>query len=283
MLIVLDIDLHCHSTCSDGTLQPADLIQRAAARGVDVLALTDHDTLDGLALARDAAQAVGMHFIPGVEISVTWRAQTIHVVGLDIDPSAPQLVEGLHTVRRDRLERAHRMSEALAAVGIPDVLSGALALANNPGLLSRTHFARHLVQRGVVADISQAFQHYLVPGKPGYVPHDWSALNTAVQWICAAGGRAVLAHPGRYNLSAGALDALLVDFRLAGGAAIEVITGSHAVDDYHRFEHIARHYGLFASRGSDFHGPGEGNSDFGELPHLPPSLQPVWHDWEVAG
>lgn len=276
----MNIDLHCHSNVSDGALAPREVALRAARRGVDVWALTDHDQLAGLSEARATAADAGMRFVAGVEISVTWRGSTLHVVGLRIDPENPTLASGLVTVRGGRLTRAKRMSEELKASGIDGALEGALRHAENPDMVGRTHFARFLAEIGAVADMKGAFRRYLVPGKPGYVPHVWAALADAVAWIRAAGGQAVLAHPGRYGLSAGAMDSLLQEFRDVGGEAIEVVTGSHSPDQYSHFAALARRLGFAASRGSDFHGPEEG-AEFGTLPALDPDLRPVWRDWAL--
>ena len=278
--MTIDIDLHCHSTVSDGALHPADVVKRAAERGVRVLALTDHDQLGGLAAAREAALEVGIRLVDGVEISVTWRGKTIHVVGLGIGAGVEALGRHLEEVRGGRLGRAKRMGEDLARAGVHGAFEGALRVAEDPDMISRTHFARHLVASGVVKDTKAAFTHYLVPGKPGYVPFEWAALEDAVRWIVEAGGQAVLAHPGRYELSAGALEDLVMEFKRAGGVGIEVVTGSHSPDQYILFGEMARKHGLLASRGSDFHGPGEGG-EFGTLPPLDSRLQPVWHGWNL--
>ena len=274
----MNIDLHCHSHVSDGALAPAQVARRAARAGVAVWSLTDHDQLDGLAEARAAALDEGMQFVDGVEISVSWRGNTVHVVGLRIDPGNESLAASLAAVRGGRLERARAMARDLRAAGIDGAYAGALERAENPAMVSRTHFARFLADIGVVADTRDAFRKFLVPGKPGYVPHQWAALAAAVQWILAAGGQAVLAHPGRYGLSAGAMDALLQEFRAAGGEAIEVVTGSHSPEQYRHFAALAAQYDLAASRGSDFHGPEEG-AEFGTLPPLDPALRPVWREW----
>jgi len=276
----VNIDLHCHSNVSDGALAPAEVARRAAARGVDVWALTDHDQLGGLAQAREAALAAGMRFIDGVEISVTWRGSTIHVVGLRIDPGNATLAAGLARVRGGRIERARQIARELKDAGIDGAFDGALSHAENPEMVSRTHFARFLAQVGAVEGMKDAFRKYLVPGKPGYVPHQWAALADAVRWIREANGQAVLAHPGRYGLSAAALDALLAEFRAAGGEAIEVVTGSHSPEQYRQFGAIAAQQQFCASRGSDFHGPDEG-AEFGSLPPLDPALRPLWHDWAL--
>src|SRR6185436_10748372 len=252
-----------------------------AAQGVDVLALTDHDELGGLDAAREAARIAGIAFVPGVEISVTWRGGTDHIVGLRIDPTEATLADGLESVRSGRVARARRIGQALEDSGISGAFEGALKYAENRTMIGRTHFARYLAEIGAVPDAKSAFKRLLVPGKPGYVPHEWADLTTAIGWIRAAGGRAVLAHPGRYGLSAGALDDLMSEFRAAGGEAIEVVTGSHSPDQYAMFAAIAESRGFLASRGSDFHAPGDGDADFGKLPQLPRGLTPVWHDWEM--
>jgi predicted metal-dependent phosphoesterase TrpH len=276
-----DFDLHSHSVISDGALRPAEVVARAAAQGVDVFALTDHDQLGGLDEAREAAHAAGIGFINGVEVSVTWRGSTVHIVGLRIDPSEPTLTGGLESVRSGRLERGRRIGKELEEAGIAGTFEGALKYSDDHTMVGRTHFARYLAEIGAVPDAKSAFKRFLVPGKPGYVPHEWTDLQSAVAWIRAAGGRAVLAHPGRYGLSSGALKALLDEFKAAGGEAIEVITGSHSPDQYALFAAIAENNGLLASRGSDFHAPGEANADFGKLPGLPDRLTPVWHDWQL--
>ena len=274
-----NFDLHCHSNVSDGVLAPASLAARAKARGVDVWALTDHDEVGGIAEARAAAASLGLPFVPGVEISITWAGQTVHIVGLHVDERNPVLLAGLARTRSGRELRAREMAEQLAAAGIPDAYEGALAYAGNPDLISRTHFARYLIDRGVCRDVPSVFRNYLIEGKPGYVPHRWATLQQSVEWIRAAGGTAVIAHPGRYNFDAMAYDALFSEFRDLGGTAIEVITGSHTPDQYDEYARVAQRYGFLASRGSDFHGPGESRVDLGALPPLPSSVTPVWHDW----
>lgn len=276
----MNVDLHCHSTSSDGALPPAEVVRRAAAKGVELLALTDHDQLGGLEEAREAAHEAGIGFVDGVEISVSWRSMTVHVVGLGIDARHPGLNEGLDRVRSGRIGRAREMGRRLEQAGIAGSFEGAMALADNPVMVSRTHFARYLAQCGRVVSTKEAFRHYLVPGKPGYVSHRWAQLADALRWIVGAGGRAVLAHPGRYRLSAGATADLLGEFRAAGGGAIEVVTGSHTPDQYALFGALALQYGLAASRGSDFHGPEEG-AELGGLPELDRRLRPVWAGWSA--
>jgi predicted metal-dependent phosphoesterase TrpH len=274
-----NFDLHCHSVASDGVLTPAALVRRAHANGVEVLALTDHDEVTGVAEARACAEACGMRLVAGVEVSVTWNAITVHVLGLAVDPSHPTLLGGLEHIRASRARRAERMAAEFDGLGIPGSLAGAYAYAENPSLIGRTHFARFLVERGMARDVRSVFKRYLATGKPGYVPHEWAALGEAVGWIRASGGRAVIAHPGRYTLSPEDRARLFDEFRSAGGEGIEVVTGSHTPAQYHEYAALAREFGFLGSRGSDFHGPGESEVDLGRLPVLPAGLTPVWHDW----
>lgn len=272
----LNADLHCHSVISDGTLSPEELAQRAYANGVRLWALTDHDELGGQDRARIAAHAVGIDYLSGVEISVSWMGQTVHIVGLGIDVNHLGIIEGLRMTRDGRNNRAKQMSDQLQKAGIPDAYEGALQFASNPDLIARTHFARFLVEQGVCKDTAQVFKNYLIEGKPGYVPHLWATLDDAVAWIRAAGGVAVIAHPGRYKLTAVQMDALYQHFKELGGLAIEVVTGSHSPNQYQEYAKIALQYGFMASRGSDFHDPDESYVDLGSLPHLPDQLTPVW-------
>lgn len=278
---MLNVDLHCHSNVSDGVLAPAAVAARAKANGVDVWALTDHDELDGIAAAREAAGDLGLRYVPGVEISITWASQTIHIVGLKIDETNADLAQGLISTRSGRERRAHEMAAQLAAVGIPGAYEGALQFVTNPDLISRTHFARYIIERGMCSSIGEVFRHYLIEGKPGFVPHRWATLKQAVSWIRGAGGVAVVAHPGRYKFSDLEAGAFFDEFKQLGGAAIEVMTGSHTVDQYDTFAKVAQAYGFMASRGSDFHSPGESRVDLGALPPLPDSVVPVWHDWQL--
>lgn len=272
-------DLHCHSTASDGLLAPAELVERAAGNGVDVLALTDHDEISGLAKARARAAELRLRFIDGVEVSISWGGLTIHVVGLNIDPDNAQLQQGLQAIRRGRSERAKKMAGDLARAGIPGSLEGAYAYVDNPDLIGRTHFARFLVEKRYVSDVKGAFQHYLVSGKPGYVPHQWATLEEGLSYINAGGGVAVLAHPGRYKLTRAEMRKFLGEFKDGGGAGIEVVTSSHTAEQFLEYAILANEFGLLASRGSDFHGPGESRVDLGRLPTLAADLKPVWHDW----
>jgi 3',5'-nucleoside bisphosphate phosphatase len=272
-------DLHCHSTLSDGLLTPSEVVRRAAERGVAVLALTDHDEVAGLAEARVAAREAGVQFIEGSELSVTWRDHTVHIVALGVDPENSLLANGLETVRTTRDARARRIAQSLAASGIPDALEGALAYVTSERLISRTHFARHLIDAGHARDMKEAFKRFLTTGKPGYVPHTWATLSDAVGWIHAAGGQAVIAHPGRYKLTNVELRALITEFRDLGGDALEVVSPSHTPAQYTEFAALARAFGLKGSCGTDFHGPGESRLDFGELPPLPAGVDPVWSAW----
>lgn len=281
----MNVDLHSHSLFSDGLLKPAAVAARAKEGGVDVWALTDHDETSGLAEAKEAAEALGMRFIAGVEISVTWRPSpaqkdlTIHVVGLNIDPHNEALAAGLKGIRSGRDERARRMAFDLEIAGVHGAFEGAKKYAINPELLSRTHFARYLVEAGKVSSTHQAFNRYLTEGKPGYVEHDWASLPQAMQWIIGAGGVPVVAHPGRYKLSTPQLNCFFTEFQALGGGAIEVMTGSHTRDQYKHFAEVCRCFGFRASRGSDYHGPGESRVEPGSLPALPRDLTPVWQDW----
>ena len=273
----LNADLHCHSVISDGTLTPEQLAERAKANGVHLWALTDHDELGGQKRAREAASALKIDYLAGVEISVTWMGETIHIVGLGIDAEHAGIIEGLRRTRDGRGNRAKLMAEQLLKAGIPGAYEGALHFAGNHDLISRTHFARFLVEQGVCRNTEHVFKNYLIEGKPGYVPHQWATLDDAVSWIKSAGGVAVIAHPGRYSrLNAMQMDELYKHFKDIGGLAIEVITGSHSPDQYKTFAKIAQQYGFLASRGSDFHDPTESHIDLGNLPHLPDHLTPVW-------
>ncbi|WP_293775426.1 3',5'-nucleoside bisphosphate phosphatase [uncultured Oxalicibacterium sp.] len=278
---MLNFDLHCHSTVSDGTLSPTDLAARAKRNGVDVWAMTDHDEVAGIAEARAAAKALDLPYVTGVEISITWASQTVHIVGLQIDETNQTLIDGLAGMRGGRENRAREMAAQLETVGIHGAFEGALKFAGNPDLISRTHFARYLLELGVCKDLSEVFSKYLGEGKAGFVPHRWATLSDAMQWIRGAGGIAVIAHPGRYKFDDTAFDALFAEFKDLGGTAIEVTTGSHTVDQYEEYARVANRFGFLASRGSDFHGPGESRVDIGTLPPLPKSVKPVWHDWTI--
>jgi predicted metal-dependent phosphoesterase TrpH len=269
-------DLHCHSTVSDGTLSPETVAARAKANGVELWSLTDHDELGGQARAEAAARELALPYLPGVEISVSFAGQTVHIVGLGFDPDDAALRSGLAQTRGGRGERALEMAAGLARVGIPGAYEGALQHVGNPALISRTHFARWLVDSGVCADTSEVFRRFLTEGKPGYVPHRWAALGDAVRWITAAKGIAVVAHPARYKFSANEEFALFSEFKAHGGRGVEVTTGAHSSAEIARYADIAREFDLLASRGSDFHAPTESATDLGSLPNLPSGLNPVW-------
>jgi predicted metal-dependent phosphoesterase TrpH len=269
-------DLHCHSTVSDGTLEPEVVAARARANGVDLWALTDHDEVGGLQRAAAAAKAQGLAFLTGAEISVTFANTTVHIVGLGFDASDERLVQGLRQTRGGRGERAQEMAAQLAQVGIPGAYEGALRYVGNPELISRTHFARFLVEQRVCRDTGEVFRRFLTEGKPGFVPHRWARLGDAVRWICDAGGVAIIAHPARYSLSANEEFALFSEFRQHGGQGVEVVTGSHTTAECATYAGMAREFGLAASRGSDFHSPDESHTDLGTLPPLPGDLTPVW-------
>lgn len=272
----LNADLHCHSVVSDGTLTPEALAARAKANGVELWALTDHDEIGGQHRARAAAHDRGLAWLSGVEISVTFAGHTVHIVGLGFDADDAALREGLARTRGGRGERAREMAEGLARVGIHGAYEGALKYVGNPELISRTHFARYLVETGVCKDTYEVFRKYLTEGKPGFVPHRWATLGDAVGWITRAGGLAVIAHPARYSFTPTEEYALFSEFKAHGGRGVEVVTGSHSSAEVVTYARMAQEFGLAASRGSDFHSPDESHTDLGALPPLPGELTPVW-------
>ncbi len=272
----MNADLHCHSVVSDGTLTPEALAERAKNNGVELWALTDHDEVGGQDRAMLAAQKLNLPYLTGTEISVTFAHQTVHIVGLGFDAHNSALQEGLRRTRGGRSERAREMADGLAKVGIFNCFEGALKYVGNPELISRTHFARHLVESGVCNDTYEVFRKYLTEGKPGYVPHRWARLQEAVQWINDAGGIAVIAHPARYGFTPNEEYALFSEFKAHGGRGVEVITGSHSSQEAIRYAETALEFDLAASRGSDFHSPDESRIDLGTLPYLPGQLKPVW-------
>ena len=273
---ILNADLHCHSVVSDGTLTPEALAERAKANGVELWALTDHDEVGGQHRAAAAAKAQGMHYLTGTEVSVTFAGQTVHIVGLGFDADNPDIQQGLRNTRGGREQRAMEMSDSLAKVGIKGAYEGALKFVGNPELISRTHFARFLVETGVCRETPEVFRKYLTEGKPGYVPHRWANLRDAVTWITQAQGIAVIAHPGRYKFTPNEEYALFTEFKSHGGRGVEVVTGSHTPQEYLKYAETAKEFGLAASRGSDFHSPDESHTDLGTLPFLPGELTPVW-------
>ncbi len=274
-------DLHSHSTHSDGTLTPTELVQLARAAGVDVLALTDHDCTDGIGEAQAAARDVGLQLISGVEVSVSWGTQTVHVVGLGVDGGEPTLQAGLRGLREFRRWRAEEIARRLEKQGIADAYEGARARSQGK-TVGRTHFARFLVDAGHAKNLRQVFKKFLVRGRPGYVPGAWADLAQAVAWIRAAGGQAVIAHPARYKLGSTRLHKLLVEFKACGGVGLEVVSGSHSRDEFFRFAHLANRFDLLASAGSDYHGPEQPWIALGRLPVLPDGCQPIWRDWSPA-
>jgi len=273
---ILNADLHCHSVVSDGTLTPEVLAERAHANGVELWALTDHDEISGQHRAAAAARAQGMKYLTGTEISITFAGQTVHIVGLGFDPDDAAMRQGLRQTRGGRGQRAMEMSDSLAKAGIPGAYEGALKFVSNPELVSRTHFARFLVETGVCRDTNEVFRKFLTEGKPGFVPHRWATLLDAVSWITQAGGVAVIAHPARYKFTPNEEYALFSEFKTHGGQGVEVVTGSHSAAEALIYAGMAREFGLVASRGSDFHSPDESHTDLGTLPFLPGNLTPVW-------
>lgn len=273
----INADLHCHSTVSDGLLAPAEVVRRAKLNGVELLALTDHDELGGISEARATAAELNLNFVNGVEISISWGDdQTVHILGLGVKTDDPTLLDGLIQVRSGRDSRAGRMAAELDKVGIHGAYEGALRYVGNPALISRSHFARFIVEQGHVKDVKSVFDHWLAKGKPGYVEHSWATLQDALTWITGASGVAVIAHPARYRLSNAERRNLFASFRDLGGRGIEVLSGSHNDDEVREFARVAREFGFLASRGSDFHGPGESRIDLGKMPDLPEGLTPVW-------
>ena len=273
---ILNADLHCHSVVSDGTLTPEVLAERAKANGVELWSLTDHDEIGGQHRAAAAAKAQGLKYLTGTEISVSFAGETVHIVGLGFDPDDAAMVQGLRSTRGGRTERAREMSDGLAKVGIKGAFEGALKFVGNPELISRTHFARFLVESGVCSETNEVFRKYLTEGKPGYVPHRWASLKDAVNWITAAKGMAIIAHPARYKFTPNEEYALFSEFKAHGGRGVEVVTGSHTAAEYVKYAETAKEFGLAASRGSDFHSPEESRTDLGTLPFLPGGLTPVW-------
>ncbi len=272
------VDLHSHSNVSDGLLTPEELVLNAARCGIKVLALTDHDDIGGLSTARQVAEANGIYFIDGVEISVTWKKRTLHIVGLNVDPTNEVLQQVLAQVRKDRDERAMEMANSLAKSGINGAYEGAKGYAGE-AILTRMHFAHFLVEKGHAKNVKSVFKKFLVRGKPGFVDHQWMSLEQAVKLIKAAGGTAVIAHPARYKLGMLNTRTLLKEFISYGGESIEVVTGSHAQPDFTKYAGIAEKYKLKASRGSDYHGTGVSFMEMGRLPALPNNCVPVWQGW----
>lgn len=272
----LCIDLHCHSTASDGALAPDELVERAAGRGVTHLALTDHDTIEGLEAARAACDQHGVTLVPGVELSCLWKSRTIHVVGLDFDPADKAFHEAMETQKANRWARARQIADRLSKLRVPDLLERATEFAGGdvPG---RPHFAQALVEGGVVSNTAQAFKRHLGAGKPGDVKAYWPELSEVVAWIVKAGGIAVLAHPRKYQMTATKLRELTADFRKVGGRALEVSTSGQSSGDLGFLAELCRREGMWASQGSDFHFPGAPWCELGKIMKMPDGLEPVWH------
>ena len=275
---MITYDLHSHSTASDGTLTPTELVRRASAAGVDVLALTDHDSTAGLQEARVEAQNLGLSLVNGCEISVTWSGSTLHILGLNLSPDCSQLQTGLEDIREYRHWRAEEIARKLDKAGIKGALEGASTLAKG-NLVSRTHFAHFLVNNGYAENVRSVFKKYLVKNKPGFVQGRWASLEDVMGWIKAANGQAVIAHPARYQLSRSKLVRLINEFIELGGVGIEVVSGSHSKDESFTMAKLAADHGLLASAGSDFHGPENPWIELGKLPDLPNGCKPIWHDW----
>ncbi|WP_100639551.1 PHP domain-containing protein [Marinobacter salexigens] len=275
----LCIDLHCHSTASDGALSPTELLARAAENKVTHLALTDHDTISGLPEAHAAAIANGVVLIPGIELSCLWRSRTIHIVGLDFDIENGGFLKALEQQNRNRWDRAAMIADRQSKLAIPDLLERATVEAGGdvPG---RPHFARIMVESGVVKNAAQAFKRHLGAGKPGDVKAYWPELPEVVQWINSAGGIAVLAHPRKYQLTATKLRELTADFRRAGGQAIEVVTSGQSSGDLGFLAELCVREKLLASQGSDFHFPGAPWCELGRIMKMPDGLEPVWHHFK---
>jgi len=274
-------DLHCHSTASDGALSPTGLVRRAYEQGVTALALTDHDTTAGLAEARQCAEANGIRFIPGIELSTSWQDKCFHVVGLGIDPLYPPLAEATRSLQNTRLERAEKIALKLEKKRIPGALE-AVKKAAGDGMITRSHFADFLLSENHVATQQEAFDRYLGKGKPAYVSTPWAGLELAVNWITESGGVAVLAHPLRYQLTASWVKRLLTAFRQAGGQGIEVVTGRNTAEEIRLAAHYATAFDLAGSVGSDFHSPANQWVELGRLAPLPDKIKPVWELLELA-
>ncbi len=274
----LRYDLHSHSDCSDGTLSPEQLVERAKLQQVDVLALTDHDTIAGVTRAQQAAASAGLTLIPASEISAKWNKKDIHIIALAIDIENQLLQEGLQRHQQKRETRAEAMGDRLAELGIKGAYAGAKKICGK-ALLTRPHFAKFLIEQGHVSSFNDAFKRYLAAGKPGYVVTPWASMEEVVRWIRAAGGQAVLAHPTCYKLTSSQLRHLLRDFKEVGGVGLEVVTSYHNADETQRMATLAASMQLFASVGSDFHGIAEKRIELGQLRPLPGNCKPIWQLW----
>jgi hypothetical protein len=278
MTVMTCYDLHSHSTASDGSLSPSELVERAISQGVDVLALTDHDGTEGVTEAKLAAENTALTLIPGVEISVTWGGSTYHIVGLNIDEHDQGLQQGLNAMRAFRVERAELIAHRLEKAGIVGALEGAQSFASDV-LIGRVHFAQFLVEQGYASDINEVFKKFLVRNKPGYVPGEWAKLEDAVSWIVNAGGQAVIAHPARYKVTATKFRRFIDEFKAAGGVGIEVVSGRQHPEEVKHLAQLAEKHELFASCGSDFHSPDNTWVELGRLAMMPQKCQPIWTAW----
>ncbi len=272
-------DLHSHSTASDGSLNPSQLINLAKASGVDCLALTDHDGIDGIEEAELQAKTTGLEFIPGIELSVTWQKFSLHIVGLNINRCYPPLVKGTEQLKLYRLWRAQQISKGLEKFGIKGALTGAQRFSTGK-MIGRMHFANFLVANGYCKDIKSVFKKFLVKNKPGFIQSQWSSMEDAISWITGAGGIAVIAHPGRYPLKKNRFLTLLNEFIEMGGQAIEVASSSHSTHDVKKMTKLSLQFDLYASIGSDFHDPDVNWNKLGKLAPLSQQCTPVWKAWE---
>ena len=273
------IDLHCHSNVSDGLLSPAELMSHAAENNVQAIALTDHDDIAGLSEASITAKSLNIIFINGVEISVTWKKRTLHIVGLNFDKDNKLLFQGLKKIRDGRYKRAQLMADGLGMAGIQGAMDGAKSYAKN-STIGRIHFAQFLVAQGYAKDISAVFKKFLTPGKPGYVDHEWISLEESIRLINGAGGDAIIAHPGRYDMGNKLYPKLFQEFKDLGGAGVEVMSGSQDPSQANYFSKLAANYNLFSSCGSDFHGKGISHRALGNVRSLPNDSIPIWTKWD---
>lgn len=269
------IDLHAHSTASDGELTPAELVQLAVNSHIKTLALTDHDSVAGLAEAQSAAKKQGLKLINGIELSTRWDNKTIHIVGLNINANNKAMIEATVHLNQLREERAINIEKKLAKVGIEDAYENAKQLAGD-GTVTRQHFARYLISIGKAKDFNDVFKRYLVKGKPGYVAVNWPELDETIEKINSAGGIAVIAHPLRYKITATKLRKLIAEFKELGGAGIEVVTGNNNVNEITTVSNYAKRYDIAASLGSDYHNDKSPWAKLGNLTSLPQGLTPVW-------
>ena len=279
----MKIDLHSHTHYSDGQLSPKELIDRAHNMQVDVLAITDHDTVDGIpeALAYQAGQKRAMQILPGVEISTSWHNFDIHILGLHVDHNNELFLQRLAEQSAERDRRALQISDKLAKVGINDVFTEAKNLAG-VGQVTRAHFARVLVSRQLVNDMEAAFRKYLGKGKKAHVKPQWISMQEAIQWIQDAGGKAVLAHPGHYDLTTKWLKRLVAEFAQVGGDGMEVIHSHLSPEKKKLLTDLALEHHLLASSGSDFHYPNRW-TELGKNLTLPAQMMPIWRDWNLSG